>query len=290
MQIDAFINRASALLVDSESARLDAELLLAFVLDKPRSFFYAHPEAVIDTDKLSALWALVERRAEGIPLAYLTNTREFWSHTLLVNEHVLIPRPETEDMVEAVLQLPLPPNANVVDAGTGSGAIALALASEHTDWFVLAIEYCRDAAHVAWKNFNAANGAATEKNSNTPALICASWLSACAQSCLDLIVANPPYIASDDPHLQMGDVRFEPRSALVSNNGGYDDIRCIVKQACICLKPGGYLAIEHGYLQGKQVVDIFSQYGFTDVLNHNDLAGQSRFVIGRNAQAKFLNQ
>lgn len=285
-RVDSFIREASAALLasadytDTDSARLDVELILVKGINKSRSFFYAHPEFIIEVKLLSALWALVKRRAEGIPLAYLLGQKEFWSLSLTVDERVLIPRPETEDMIEAVLQLSLPDEACVVDLGTGSGAIALALATEREEWLVLAVEYASAAAEVALDNIRChQNKQQQPLQAGRPGLIQADWLSACRPACFDLVVANPPYIAGDDAHLQQGDVRFEPLSALVSADRGFADITCIASQANYCLKRGGYLAIEHGYDQGETVVGIVQAAGFHDVISHKDLAGHARFVL-----------
>jgi release factor glutamine methyltransferase len=264
----------------SDSARLDAELLVLHVLEKPRSFLYSHPEFIINADQLAAVNHLVQRRCDGIPVAYLLGQKEFWSLMLKVDERVLIPRPETEAIIDYILQLNLPEQASVIDLGTGSGAIALALASEKPNYFVVASDYSEGALSVAKNNVQqlAANGACHE----IP-LLRGDWLSALAKNSFDLVVSNPPYIDAQDPHLQQGDVRFEPLSALVSKDSGYDDIKLISRQAKACLKSGGHLIIEHGYDQREAITKIVEAEGYLNVLDHDDLNAMPRFITAINS-------
>ena len=196
-----------------DEARRDAEVLLGHCLQQPRAWLYAWPEAEVDAGVQRRFELLLQQRRQGRPVAYLTGTREFWSLPLAVDEHTLIPRPETETLVAWALELPLSATAAVIDLGTGSGAIALAVASERPRWQVLAVDACPGALRVA-----AANVAATGLQRVT--LVRSDWYGALCGRRFDLLLSNPPYIAEGDPHLELGDVRFEPRSALVAPGAG----------------------------------------------------------------------
>lgn len=278
MRLDQLVRNSAEVIAaaqHSDSARLDAELLVLHVLEKPRSFLYSHPESILNANQLATANYLVQRRCEGIPVAYLLGQKEFWSLMLMVDERVLIPRPETEAIIDYVLQLHLPEQASVIDLGTGSGAIALALASEKPSYFVVASDFSEGAIAVAKKNTQqlAANGSCHE----IP-LLRGDWLSAFSENSFDLVVSNPPYIDEQDPHLQQGDVRFEPLSALVSKDSGYDDIKLISRQAKACLKNGGHLIIEHGYDQRETIIKIIEAEGYLNVVDHDDLNGMPRFI------------
>ncbi|MDA7687943.1 peptide chain release factor N(5)-glutamine methyltransferase [Pseudomonadales bacterium] len=266
------------------SARLEAEVLIAFVFKKPRSYLYAYPEVVVSDMHCQQVNALIDGRVAGRPIAYLVQERDFWSLPLYVNEHVLIPRPETECMVEAVLQLSLPDDCVAVDLGSGSGAIVMALAVERPEWVCLASDRLAEPLQVVKKNIDDLHGAHTPDNgmpARLPMLLQAEWLSACAEACFDLVISNPPYIEDADPYLDRGDLRFEPRSALASGADGLGDIRCIAKQARRSLKLGGYLALEHGYAQQQQVVGIVEGAGFEVKELGRDLAGLPRYVVAQ---------
>jgi release factor glutamine methyltransferase len=221
----------------------------------------------------AAFERLVDKRAAGEPIAYVLGQQEFWSLPLQVSAATLIPRPDTECVVEQALTLSLPAQARVLDLGTGTGAIALALASERPDWDITASD-CVDAA-VALAQNNAAM-------LNLPMQVVKShWFDQLAAVCFDLIVSNPPYIASTDHHLSEGDVRFEPASALVSGADGLDDIRHIVAAAPRWLNPGGWLLLEHGYDQAQAVQRLLQLQGFVEVHSRQDYGRNDRMTLGQ---------
>ena len=258
-----------------DSARLDAEVLLCHCLDKPRSYLYSHPEQTVPADQQAAYASLLAERRAGQPVAYLTGSREFWSLCLAVNQHTLIPRPETETLVMWALELDLPTAARVADWGTGSGAIALALASERPDWSVSASDFSARALDVADLN---------RRRLDLPvALVQSDWGSAYHPDSHDLIVSNPPYVAVGDPHLDEGDLRFEPDSALVSGQEGMADILRLVRDAWRVLRPGGWLLLEHGYDQASAVRDALASVGFDQVESRPDLSSIERISGGRRA-------
>ena len=257
-----------------DEARLEAELLLAHVLNRPRTHLHAWPERVIEAEEAEHYRMLVGRRTRGEPLAYLTGWREFWSLRLRVTPAVLIPRPETELLVELALSY-LPPDrpARVADLGTGSGAVAAAIASERPACHITAVEADPDALAVAEDNFRRLELA----NVNT---VRAEWCEALPSASYDLMVSNPPYVAESDPHLNQGDLRYEPRQALVAGPQGLDAIRHISQQAVRPLKPQGKLLLEHGYDQGAAVRGLLCSAGFGDVITRSDLAGHERVTLG----------
>jgi len=257
----------------SESPVLDLQLLLCHVLQVPRTTLYARPGLNLTPLQLAEFELLLARRAQGIPMAYLLGYREFWSLKLAVEPRCLVPRPETECLVEAALALPLPAEGRVLDLGTGCGAIALALASERPQWQVTGIDIDPFCVSLAQRNA-AALGIANA------AFALSDWFDAVSGR-FQLIVANPPYIALDDPHLVKGDVRHEPRRALVSGSGGLDAIRHIVHDSCDYLDAGGWLLVEHGWQQGDLVVALLAGNGFHEVECRRDLSGNDRFAIGR---------
>ncbi|RXK60230.1 peptide chain release factor N(5)-glutamine methyltransferase [Stenotrophomonas sp. MA5] len=258
-------------------ARHEAELLLLHVLERPRSWLFAHATDPLPATAQAAFEALLARRAAGEPVAYLTGRRGFWTLDLRVDAATLIPRPETELLVELALER-LPPDRplSVADLGTGSGAIALALASERPLAQVLATDAspgalamaARNAAHHELRNVRFAEGGQ-------------DWYAPLQGARFALIASNPPYIASEDPHLQQGDLRFEPASALASGIDGLDDIRRIVAGAPEHLQPAGWLLIEHGWDQGAAIRTLFDAAGFADVQTQQDLEQRDRVTLGR---------
>lgn len=258
-----------------DTARLDAEVLLGHVLGKPRSFLYTWPEHALTDSQATAFEALVSRRARGEPVAHLTGHREFWSFTLEVNQHVLIPRPETEHLVELALEcIPREASWRIADLGTGSSAIALAIARERPRCMVVATERSAPAMALAKRN-------ARRLGTGNVGFVQTDWCSALASGSCHMVVSNPPYVAAGDPHLVTGDVRFEPREALVGGKQGLDAIRAIAGDARRCLRPGGWLLLEHGYTQGKTVRSLLSELGYAAVDTVRDLGGRERATKAR---------
>jgi release factor glutamine methyltransferase len=268
------LTRAVALL-HGDSARLDAEVLLAACLGRPRSYLHAWPEHIVGDAALAQYTDWIHRRAAGEPVAHLTGLREFWSLSLTVTPDTLIPRPETETLVELALDR-IPPGrpCRVADLGTGSGAIALAVASERPHCEVIATDI--SAAALA-----AARSSAERLAIGNVEFRAGHWCEPLTAPAFDLIVSNPPYIEPDDPHLSAGDVRFEPRRALVAGGNGMDELEQIASCAIEHLQPGGWLAVEHGYDQGDRTLRLLRSTGYIEVSDHTDTAGLSRVTLGR---------
>ncbi len=263
-----------AQLPDSPTARLDAELLLAAALGKSRSYLRTWPERIVGSEAAQVFQSYVARRREGEPVAYILGQQGFWSLDLEVAPHTLIPRPETELLVELALHCLPVEQGRVLDLGTGTGAIALALACERGAWDVVAVDRVPEAVALAERN-RARLGLANVSVRTS------HWFSALAGERFDMIVSNPPYIRTQDPHLSAGDVRFEPASALVSGNDGLDDIRHIVASAPEHLTPGGWLMLEHGYDQAAQVRELLARQGFEQIESRVDLGNHERVTLGR---------
>jgi len=273
MTIIASLLRAADL-PDSPTARLDAELLLAAALGKSRSFLHTWPERIVPSDAALKFAEYLQRRRGGEPVAYILGQQGFWKLDLEVAPHTLIPRPDTELLVEAALELLPAAPAKVLDLGTGSGAIALALASERPAWSVTAVDRVLEAVALAERNRQ-------RLHLNNATVLSSHWFSALEGQRFQLIISNPPYIASTDPHLVEGDVRFEPESALVAGIDGLDDLRLIVDQAPDYLEAGGWLMLEHGYDQAEAVRDLLQTRGFEAVHSRTDLGGHQRISLGR---------
>lgn len=273
MRIDQLLAHAAQ--IESDTAQLDAELLLAFVLDKPRSYLYTWPDKIINDAQSADFMTLLERRKQGEPVAYLLGRQGFWTLDLQVAEHTLIPRADTELLVEAALQLAdADSSLNVLDLGTGTGALALALASERRQWTVTGVDRIESAVALAQSNQRQLQLANVQ-------FLHSHWFSALSAQRYDLILSNPPYIAANDPHLAQGDVRFEPLSALVSGIDGLDDLRLIIAQAPSYLNAEGWLLLEHGFEQAGAVRDLLLQAGFVGVCSQRDLSGHERISLGR---------
>ncbi|PTB91971.1 peptide chain release factor N(5)-glutamine methyltransferase [Marinobacter sp. B9-2] len=269
---EALLKRASAR-IDSDSPRLDAELLLSHITGLSRTSFRAWPEREVTDAHADAFEALVQDRVAGRPVAHLLGQQEFWSLPLKVSASTLIPRPDTECLVEVALDLPLPRLACGLDLGTGTGAIALALASEHPEWQITACDAVAEAVVLARDNADALG--------LTVSVVQSSWFSGLTPGRFDLIVSNPPYIPDNDHHLKEGDVRFEPASALVSGRDGLDDLRLIVDQAPDWLVEDGWLLVEHGFDQAGAVAELFRARGFQDVETRQDYGNRDRMTLGR---------
>ena len=271
--------RIDALLRSAREATdpADAELLLAHALGRPRSWLYAHGQDEADREAAARFAALLARRVAGEPVAYLTGRRGFWSLELQVSAATLIPRPETELLIElALARLPSDRPLRIADLGTGSGAIALALAHERRNAQVLATDASVDALAIAQ-----ANAMALELGN--VGFRHGDWFAPLAGERFDLVASNPPYIAQDDAHLAQGDLRHEPRMALASGRDGLDALRVIAHAAPAHLQPGGWLLLEHGWEQGQAVRGLLHAAGLVEVGTARDLARHERISFGRTA-------
>ena len=272
--IEDLLRQAQTALVASESARLEAEILLAHVLQTTRTWLRTWPEHVPSPEQQNAFDTLLKRRSAGEPIAHITGERGFWDMTLRVTPDTLIPRPETELLVELALER-IPPDADwrIADLGTGSGAIALAIARERPGCQLIASDISAAALQVARHNAESL-GVSNIEFHHGP------WLAPLAGERFQLIASNPPYVHPDDPHLTRGDLRFEPPGALGSAPDGLHDIRTIAREAREHLLPGGWLLLEHGYDQGPAVSTILTAYAYHKVTTHTDLANQDRISQG----------
>ncbi len=285
----------AALNLDSGSARIEVQSLLQAVLQADRAWLLAHSEHLLDDEQYARYKALLERRLCGEPIAYLLGSREFFGLNFKVSPATLIPRPETELLVELALQrcgrvaalppgthrpppcggIPRLPSPRILDLGTGSGAIALSIAHVRPDVEVVAVDASEAALEVAREN-------ALRLNIGNVRLLRSDWFSVLRGEHFDLIVSNPPYVAANDAHLAQGDLRFEPRAALASGADGLDDIRRICAQAKAHLNPDGWLLFEHGHDQAERVRTLLLQAGFAGIFSARDLAGIERVSGGHN--------
>lgn len=254
---------------------VDAQVLLRHVIARDGAYLMAHPEITLSPAELRAFTALVDRRVKGEPVAYLTGEREFYGRPFKVSPAVLIPRPETELLVDLALErIPRDVAVRVLDLGTGSGCIAIAIASERPNAKVLALDRSPEALAVARRN-------AVDLRVGNVSFLQSDWFEGLARENFDVIVCNPPYVAHDDPHLKEGDVQFEPRTALAAGPDGLDAIRRIIPQAARFLVQGGGLLMEHGYDQAAPARSLFQSAGYSEVSSASDLAGIERVTGGQ---------
>ncbi|MEI8707160.1 peptide chain release factor N(5)-glutamine methyltransferase [Pseudoalteromonas sp. B62] len=265
---------ADLLAPSSESAKLDAQVLLLHILQKPRSYLFTWPEHELNAKQQQQFNTFCQRRLNGEPVAHITGQREFWSLSLEVNATTLIPRPDTETLVEQALEVAVPATAKVLDLGTGTGAIALALGSEMADWQIIAVDRVSDAVALATRNQQrlAINNVHVKQS---------NWFSELHGEKFNLIVTNPPYIESSDIHLNQGDVRFEPLSALVADDCGMFDIKQIITQSRDYLLSNGYLLIEHGFEQGEAVRHFFEKMAFINIKTVKDFGNNDRVTLAQ---------
>ena len=273
-----FLQRHSELSPASDTALLDTELLLCHCLSVNRTWLKTWPDKTLSLADAERFDQLFQRRLEGEPVAFIIGTQGFWSLDLSVSPHTLIPRPETELLVETALELDLPGHSQVLDLGTGTGAIALALASEYPHWQLTAVDLQAQAVELAEQNRLA-------HQLDNVTIYQSNWFAGVAnrqpQTKFNLIVSNPPYIEIDDAHLFDGDVRFEPASALVSGTEGLDDLKLVIGQSCGFLAAAGWLLVEHGHRQGPAVRDLFNEAGFVLVETRRDYNQLERITLGR---------
>ncbi|MEL4869249.1 peptide chain release factor N(5)-glutamine methyltransferase [Pantoea agglomerans] len=274
MDFQRWLRQAVCELSESESPKRDAEILLEHVTGKPRTYLLAFGETQLTSEQETQLATLLARRKAGEPVAHLVGEREFWSLPLYVSAATLIPRPDTECLVEQALARLSVSASQILDLGTGTGAIALALASERPDCHVTAVDVMPDAVALAQRN--------VERLGLTNVTVMhSSWFSALENLAFGMIVSNPPYIDEHDPHLAQGDVRFEPLTALVAANEGLADLDHIVTMSRKHLLPGGWLLVEHGWTQGEAVRALFTQAGYAGVETCRDYGGNERLTLGQ---------
>ena len=260
----------------SDSARLDAECLLSFVLNKEIVYLRTWPEKILDDSVHEQFLKLLKRREQGEPIAYIVGSKEFWSFNLNVSKDTLIPRPETEMLVEQVIKIAQQQKlSSILELGTGTGAIAIAISSElqklEQQPKIVATDISLQALDVAEQN--------AARYQQGIEFIESNWFNSIELQKFDLIVSNPPYVKQGDAHLTQGDVRFEPNSALVSGDDGLDDIRTIIEQAKNWLNPEGYLIFEHGYDQGGAVRALFEANAYTQMQTRTDLSKNDRMTF-----------
>lgn len=267
--ISELLNWAYQQLSAGESPKTDARFILAHCMGQSTTYLMTWPDKIVDEDIQSHFQKLVTKRKIGHPVAHLIGTRDFWTLSLEVSPDTLIPRPETELLVEQALHLPIDQTAKVLDLGTGTGAIALSLAQEKPDWQVTGVDVIESAVALAKRNGIANLLPDVE-------FLQSSWFDNLNARTFDLIVSNPPYVESDSHYLLEGDVRFEPASALTSGKDGLDDIKIIIEQSLKHLESGGWLMIEHGYNQSEDLAKLFMQYQYTHIFHKKDLNDQPR--------------
>lgn len=256
----------------SGSARLDAEILFCHSLGLTRAQLFARNDDILRNESIGHCTELVKRREQGEPIAYIIGRREFWSLELFVNRHTLIPRSETELLVElALTHIPNNGHFNIAELGTGSGAIALAIAKERPDCHIDACDLAAETLAVARRN-------ASQHNISNVSFHLSDWFENIPDKRYHVIISNPPYVAADDPHLQQGDLRFEPQLALSAADNGFADLLHIAKRGRDFLVPSGYLLLEHGFEQQQTLMNKLSAFGYRNIRGHLDMSQQPRAV------------
>jgi len=275
LQIAETLKQAVTELQHFDTAKLDAEVLLSHCLCCDRSYFYAHPEVEIETAQYNQFQDLIKQRAIGRPVAYLVGRKEFWSLEFLVSPDTLIPRPETECLVEmALAKINRDDHYHILDLGTGTGAIAISIAKERQNITIMATDKNEAALIIAKKN-------ASRLDVNNIFFQQAVWFDFKTDQQFDFILSNPPYIDINDPNLQTGDIRFENRQALIAEDNGLADLKTIIRESVHYLKASGWVMLEHGYEQGEAVRQFFCQYSFQNIETINDYAGHERITIAQ---------
>ncbi|MCK7054003.1 peptide chain release factor N(5)-glutamine methyltransferase [Enterobacter roggenkampii] len=274
MDFQRWLREAAGELSESESPKRDAEILLEHVTGKARTYLLAFGETELTAEQEARLAALLARRKTGEPVAHLVGEREFWSLPLYVSAATLIPRPDTECLVEQALARLPGSSCHILDLGTGTGAIALALATERPDCAITAVDVMPDAVALAQRNVE-------RLGLTNVTVLQSSWFSALEKQTFGVIVSNPPYIDEHDPHLAQGDVRFEPLTALVAAREGLADLDHIVTTSRQHLLSGGWLLVEHGWTQGEAVRARFTQAGYAGVKTCRDYGGNERLTLGQ---------
>lgn len=261
--------------LSSDEAKLEAQVLLQQVLNVSHAWLISHANDALEANQLEAFHVLVKRRLNGEPIAYILGQREFYGLNLTVTSDTLIPRPDTETLVEAALAKLTNNQATVLDLGTGTGAIALAVAKHRPMTHVTAVDFSTTALKVAAQN-------AKQLNITNITFVESHWFDALAPTPFDIVISNPPYIEHNDAHLSQGDLRFEPLTALASGADGLDDIRQIINDCLVYLKPQGWLMLEHGYNQAEAVADLMAGVGLSNIETIQDLGGNDRVTLGKN--------
>tara|TARA_Y100000994_G_C15693419_1_gene442450 strand:+ start:1853 stop:2713 length:861 start_codon:yes stop_codon:yes gene_type:complete len=276
VSIDQALSMSKTLKSCSKTYRLDTEIILGFIISKTREYLRAHGEKILTELQGQQFEQMLNKRKQGVPVAYIVGNRHFWDFELTVNEAVLIPRPETELLVDIALKTlsASKQTRKIADLGTGSGAIAIALARENPDWCIDATDISPQALDVA--RVNARNLKVSNVNFYE-----GSWCDGFSDCSFDLIVANPPYLTFDDDHLKKGGLQFEPILALAANDSGYSELNEIIRESRRCLKKDSWLLLEHGYDQQNSLIEKLKSYGYSDVLGVKDYSGLDRVVTAR---------